>query len=158
MNNVVKIPRTKTPPVIKTASRATVRAIHRQRVSAALVGTATVALIGLSMHDLATGFVIATGMGTVKSAAMAFGIDFGYVAAEIAKLFSRGDAARKIKWWANAVIGGTMAWSAVLNGAAWSADATGTWHYVAMALGASIPAMIFALSHIATTLWLDADR
>jgi len=157
MATIVKL-KTPTTPAPKPQTRAALRAMRRQRIAAALVGTATIGLIGLSLHDLACGMSIATGMSMVKSGAMAFGIDFGYVSAETAKMFARGDAFRKIRHWANGAIVGTMAWSAILNAAAWSSDAVGWWHYGSMALGASIPALIFTLSHIATTLWMDTDR
>jgi hypothetical protein len=49
-----------------------------------------------------------------------------------------------------------LAASAAMNGFAFAAHASGFLIYPAIGLGLAIPALIYALTKVAATLWIDA--
>jgi hypothetical protein len=120
----------------------------------AALGCASVAvvLLGLSLAHLSHGISMITHAAMWESVALAIGVDAGLVAAEAAQLVAGAAASRAIKRWAAAVITGTVAWSGLLNAAAFGANAEGLMLYVSCAFGAAIPMMIFALCRIAVGL------
>src|SRR5688572_12682716 len=129
------------------------RRLARQQMSAAAVAAVGAVLTVLSLHHLAHGIELLTGIPTWESVCMAIGIDLAFIALEIAMLAAATDRVRKeIGVYCKVTIAGTLAGSAALNSIAFSAAATGWWVYPAAALGIAVPALIYALSRVAFCL------
>jgi hypothetical protein len=123
---------------------------------AAGVGVVAVALTGLSLTHLATGISLVTGADGIEAGAMAVGIDVGFIALELAQI-SAGEAIRKaVSKWASPAIAGTLCGSAALNAMAFAAQANGpVMQGAAIALGVSVPLLVYAMTRVAAVLASD---
>jgi hypothetical protein len=119
------------------------------------VGFVAVVLTALSLTHLSCGIQITTGAAAWEGWSMAVGIDFGFVALEVAKIMSRDRTMRSIAGHLNVAIVGTLVGSAVLNAFAFAAAASGWLVYPAVALGLAIPGLIYCLTRIGATMWID---
>jgi len=86
---------------------------------------------------------------------MAVGIDLGFVALELAVLASPADKRAAVSCYATPAIVGSLAVSAAMNAFAFAAHADGLLIYPAAALGLAIPALIYSLTRVAATLWIE---
>lgn len=145
---VVKFPKksAKINPKVSSTHR---RQLKQNLLSGAAVCVAALTLTGLSLNHLAHGISIVTHASTVEGWAMAVGIDFGFVALEIAKITTIGEKETKeINQDANPTIVGMMIGSAVLNAFAFGSQAEGWMLYPAIVMGLVIPAMIYKLTQV----------
>ncbi len=145
---VVKFPKGKLKinPKVSSTHR---RQLKQNLLSGAAVCVAALTLTGLSLNHLAHGISIVTHASTVEGWAMAVGIDFGFVALEMAKITTFGEKETKeINKDANPTIVGMMVGSAVLNAFAFGAQAEGWMLYPAIIMGLAIPTMIYKLTKV----------
>jgi hypothetical protein len=113
-------------------------------------------LLALSLSHLAAGIALVTGAGPSDRWLMAIGIDLGFIALELAVLVAPADKRAAVVRYAAPSIVTTLAISAAMNGFAFAAHAEGFLSYPAIGLGLAIPALIYALTKVAATLWIDA--
>lgn len=107
-------------------------------------------LLGLSLSHLAHGTQLVTQCNTSDAWLMAIGIDAGFVALECAGL-AAPDLAKS--WWLKAPVAWCLAISAIMNAVAFTEHANGPLMITgAIALGVTIPAMIFAGTHLVAKL------
>lgn len=146
---VVKFPK-KVGKVVNPKVSSTHRSqLRQQLLSGAAVCFAALTLTGLSLNHLAHGISIVTHASTIEGWAMAIGIDFGFVALEMAKMSAIGEKhIKEINSEANPTIVGMMVGSAVLNAFAFGVQSEGWMLYPAIALGLAIPAMIYKLTKV----------
>jgi hypothetical protein len=111
-------------------------------------------LLALSLSHLAAGIALVTGAGPSDGWLMAVGIDAGFIALEFAVLVAPADKRAAVVRYASPAIVGTLAASAAMNGFAFAVHADGLLIYPAIGLGLAIPALVFALTKVAATLWL----
>jgi hypothetical protein len=109
-------------------------------------------LLALSLSHLATGIALVTGAGPSDGWLMAIGIDLGFIALELA---APADKRAAVMRYAAPAIVGTLAASATMNAFAFGAHADGFLIYPAVGLGLAIPALIYALTKVAATLWIE---
>ena len=83
-------------------------------------------------------------------------IDLGFIALELAVLAGPAYKRATVARYAAPAIVGTLAASAAMNGFAFAAYASGLLIYPAIGLGLAIPALIYTLTKVAATLWIDA--
>jgi hypothetical protein len=133
---------------------------HPQTMAAMATGTIAGIITALSLTHLAHGIQIVTHAPEWEAWAMAIGIDLGFIALEMALLCTPSDTTRQsVSRYANPAIIGTLATSAAMNAFTFSANLEGFLKIApAIVLGLAIPAMIYALTRITATLWLDADH
>jgi len=107
-------------------------------------------LLGLSLTHLAHGTQLVTQCDATQAYLMAVGIDAGFVALECAGL-AAPDLSKSL--WLKVPVGWCLAISAVMNAVAFSERADG-WLMTsgAIALGVTIPALIFAGTHLVAKL------
>jgi hypothetical protein len=144
----------KSPAAPKKAKKKPIMTLSRwQTAAAAGTGAAALSLMALSLAHLAEGIEIIFHAPAMESRQLAFGIDFSYIAAEFAKVVSPDAVRKKLRWWFSGLIGGTMAGSALLNAlaAAWYAEGL-VWVAAAAVLSGAVPGIIYALTHITTTM------
>jgi hypothetical protein len=135
------------------------RRMRRQLYAANSIGMVVITLTALSLTHLAHGIAICTGAPTWECAALAIGIDLGFISLEMSVLCASTDGVRRaIKKFANPAIIGTLVASAIMNALAFSETLHGIMMLPAIALGLAIPALIYALMRIAATLFLNYDR
>lgn len=153
IGNVVKLK----PPTAKPArSRATARKLRRQAAAAVGVGGVACVLTALSLNHLARGIGMVTGAAEWESWSMAAGIDLGFVSLELAQLVVTTETVRRaVRRYCQPAIAGTLAGSAALNALAFAAQSTGWMLAPAIAIGLAIPALVYALTRIGATLYLD---
>ena len=159
MSQVVQLNTTKTSTKAKAApSKRALKANRRQAMTATVLGGVAVALAALSLSDLAHGIALASpGSAGWQSWALAIGIDCGFIGTELVQL-TIGEKLRKaIGRYSQSLIAGTMIGSAVMNAAAFAASASGWQQCAAAALGIAIPGLIYVLTKIATTVWIDSQ-
>jgi hypothetical protein len=138
--------------VIKRKSTMT-RNTRKQYYAMTAVALVALTLTGLSLTHLTEGIAQVTGGNTWESAAMAVGIDAGFVALEIAQVIKLGDATRKVvDHYAKPAIMGTMVASALLNAFGFTAHATGMMVVPAALLGFAIPVLIYAMTRVAVAM------
>ena len=151
--------------VIKSSSRLNrqpkikpAKAVKNNYLNFAATGALAVAgiLLALSLSHLAAGIALVTGAGPSDGWLMAIGIDLGFIALELAVLAAPADKRAAVVRYAAPAIVGTLAASAAMNGFAFAAHAGGFLIYPAIGLGLAIPALIYALTKVAATLWIDA--
>lgn len=130
---------------------------HFQKRSAVAIGLVASVLTALSLSHLAHGIEIVTASPTWEAWAMAIGIDLSFVVLELAGLVRLADPVRKtIQKYLTPSIIGTLVGSAILNAFAFAAQASGTMMQVAaIVIGVAIPALIYALTRIGATLYID---
>jgi len=163
MSNVTSfktVPARKTSTVkTPTKSAAFRRRMRRQFYAANGIGFVVMTLTALSLTHLSHGIAICTGAPTWECAALAVGIDLGFISLEMSMLCASTDGVRRtIKKFANPAIIGTLVASAVMNALAFSEPQHGIMMLPAITLGLAIPALIYALMRIAATLFLNCDR
>ncbi len=140
--------------------KATVRRTPRVcRYAAAAVGSVGVGLLGVSLSHCTEAIGLLTGSGSVLSGAMAFGIDAGFVACELAALASHGtDAGRAVKPWTTAYIVATVLLSCLLNAYAFGLHAADGMQWASWLLGIVLPPLVYVLGRVAGSLWLATSR
>jgi hypothetical protein len=152
MSKVVKLQTATKPQKAKAAPRSR-KDLARQRATTLAVAGVAITLTGLSLSHLTTGIEQVTGGERLESLAMAIGIDLSFVALEVSQVLRLPDATAKlVRRFASPAIVGTMAASAALNAFGFAAHASGPMVYPAIALGAAIPALIYALTRVAVAL------
>lgn len=160
MSSVTKlvVPNGKKPSPAKAPSRQFRRKMQRQAASGVGIGVVAVALTALSLSHLAHGIEIVTGSATWESWAMAIGIDVGFIAMEIATLSCATEKlAKAIGRYTRPGIIGTMLGSAAMNAFAFAAAATGYMVAPAIVLGVAIPGLVYALTRVGTSLYIDCN-
>jgi hypothetical protein len=87
---------------------------------------------------------------------MAVGIDLGFVALELAQLSAATDQVRKqISRFTKPAIVGTLVGSAAMNAFAFGSQASGWMLAPAVVMGVAIPALIYALTRVGASLYID---
>jgi hypothetical protein len=119
-----------------------------------MVGSVAVVLTGLSLTHLSHGITIVTQAPQWEAWAMAVGVDLLFVALEVGNLTCREQVRKMIKQWIVPATIGTVAGSAILNGFAFGAAASGWLVAPAVALGVAIPALIYASVRASAIMWL----
>jgi hypothetical protein len=153
--NVVKL---KTPVAKPGRSRAATRKLRRQAAAAVGVGGVACVLTALSLNHLARGIGMVTGAAEWEAWSMAAGIDLGFVSLELAQLVVTTETVRRaVRRYCQPAITGTLAGSAALNALAFSAQSAGWMLAPAIAMGLAIPALVYALTRIGATLYLDCS-
>jgi hypothetical protein len=148
----------KTPATKPTRSRAATRKLHRQAAAAVAVGGVACVLTALSLNHLAHGIGMVTGAAKWEAWSMAAGIDLGFVTLELAQLVVTTEAVRRaVRRYCQPAITGTLAGSAALNALAFAAQSAGWMLAPAIAMGLAIPALVYALTRIGATLYLDCS-
>ena len=126
------------------------RRIARQTGAAVAVAVVAIVLTGLSLSHLAHGIHLVTLAPAWEAWSMAIGIDLGFIALEIAQLCAATPVVRRdVSRFSKPAILGTLLISAVLNGLAFGAQASGWMIVPAAGLGVAVPALIYALSRVA---------
>jgi hypothetical protein len=129
------------------------RRLRRQGWAAVFTASLVVVLTALSLEHLANGIVLITRAPLWEAWAMAIGIDLGFLAFECGTLCAATPKVREeVERFARPAIAGTLIVSALLNAAAFGAQAEGLLVYLALPFGLVIPAMIYAASRVAFTL------
>jgi hypothetical protein len=125
--------------------RASKAAIFRRHAPAGGLGIVILVLLYLSLNHLAHGIQVVTLCDGWEGLCMAVGLDLLIVALEIALVVTAGTkAARPVARFANPALITAFAWSAGLNGFAFSANQdVVAWKAVAAVLGVSIPILIY---------------
>jgi hypothetical protein len=144
-------------PHNRRASRA---AIFRRHAPAAGLGLVILVLLYLSLNHLARGVQIVTLCEHWEGIAMAIGLDLLIVALEVAMVVTAGTkAARPVARFANPALVTAFAWSAGLNGFAFSANQDAiTWKAVAALLGVSIPILIYLGTRTWAAMTIETRR
>jgi len=133
--------------------------LRRQAFSAAGIGAVAAVLTALSLDHLAQGVSLITGAHGWQPWAMASGVDLAYVGLEVAGLCATDRAANRIAKLRTWSLMATMGGSALLNALAFATNATTVPYQIGAAiLGLAIPALVFVLTQIAATLYLDCSR
>lgn len=166
--NVLTIPKPKRParpvatvpaaPAVR--SKAWLRKTARQRGAAYSIAAVAVVLMGLSLSHLASGVQTLTHGDDWHAWAMAVGIDAGFIGLELGQLCVTTETMRKVvAKWAEPTIIGTLIVSAIMNAYAFaSASDNFMVACAAIALGISIPALIYVLTRVSVALWLDTQK
>jgi hypothetical protein len=166
MSNVADFPTTTRKPLRKSRavpmghSLSHRRKIARQRVASYGVGAVALALTALSLSHLATGIQRLTGCDTISAWAMASGIDLAFISLELAMISIVTESLRRqVARFAVPAVNGTLLVSASTNAFVFAALAT-TWPFMAAAslLGISIPALIYVLTRVSVSMWIDCHR
>lgn len=160
----LKAPRKATKATVK--SKVVVRykriKLTAPQVGSMAVGTAAVALMGLSIVHIAEAIATVTPLGRTLSFMFAVGIDFGMVAQETGELLGHGTARQKrIEWWTRAGVGISVALSMALNGYVNYLHMKGKDNaeiILAVALGIIIPGLVYMLGKSAAHLWLADEK
>jgi hypothetical protein len=138
------------PARVKGKGKGRKRWTPQQYVAAAVGGVGTTVL-ALSVWECTSALSQLTGMPAALSGMLATGIDAGMVAAEMAAVAS--PAGSESKRWAERYIGGAVALSVLLNATAAASHATGALVYLAAAVGACVPLLVYAAGRVAGALW-----
>jgi len=129
--------------------------MRRQRLGAGIVGAVAGVLTALSLAHLAHGICVVTGASTWECWSMAIGIDLGFVALEVSNLTSGEVARKKVERWVRWATAGTLLGSAALNALAFGAQSEGMMVWPAALIGFAIPALIYVMTRVGTTVWLS---
>lgn len=157
MTNVVSLPKPKTTP--RPASRKAKRKLHHNMMTASAIGGVAMVLTGLSLNHLASGIASLTHCQGTQSWAMAVGVDIAFVSLELAQLTITDKLRTKLKNYFRPAIIGTLAWSAVLNAMAFANGTSGIIEQgLSIALGLSIPALVYVLTKIGGQMYLDMNH
>ena len=135
------------PSVSRKPRRASLRG--RQRLALA-VGAVGVAVLALSLWHCTTALAALTGSPLFLASLLAIGIDAGMVVAELAHIIADGAAAL----WAARYVASAVALSVGLNAFA-SAQHAERWPWLAAAVGAAVPLLVYMLARVAGHLWRD---
>lgn len=144
----------------KPLSRAARLRLRRQRLAAVGLGAVAVTLTALSLSHLAHGIAIVTHAQPWEAWAMAVGIDLGFVALELSQIATTTDKLRAaVARYTRPAIFGTLAGSAVMNAFAFASHTTDVWMTTAaVVMGVAIPALIYCLTRIGATLFIDGSK
>jgi hypothetical protein len=154
-SNVTKLHATPTKKVLQHVTRKSRHAKH-QLLTATAIGVVAVTLTALSLNHLASGIEEITGASSLQAWAMAIGVDCAFVACELAQLTISEKLRAKLAHLFRPAIIGTLTWSAVLNALAFASHANSPVRLgVAIALGVSIPALVYILTKIGGLIYLD---
>lgn len=153
MTNVVSLP--KPTPRVRAASKRRHKTDY-QLATATAIGLCAATVTGLSLNHLASGIDALTHSGAAQSWAMAVAVDCGFVSLELAQLTISDKLRAKLAMYFRPAVIGTLAWSAGLNALAFAGQAESVAAQVAgVALGLSIPALIYVLTKIGAGMYLD---
>jgi hypothetical protein len=132
----------------------------RRHAPAGGLGLVILVLLYLSLNHLARGIAVVTLCQDWEGYAMAVGLDLLIVALEVAMVVTAGTkASRPVARFANPALLTAFAWSAGLNGFAFSANQTElTWKAVAAVLGVSIPVLIYLGTRTWAALTIESRR
>ena len=133
---------------------------RRQRAASYAIGAVGLTLTALSLSHLAAGVQVLTHSDTWHAWAMATGIDLGFVGLEVGQLCVTTDKLRAtVARFAKPAIIGTLIASAGMNAYAFASECA-SWPFMAaaVALGVSIPAMVYVLTRVSMAMWLDGQR
>jgi len=159
--NVVALPTTTKPTKSRArgVSRKTIR-LRRQRLAAVGLGFVAATLTALSLSHLAHGIQIVTGTDQAWEAwAMAIGVDLGFVALELAQIaITTKTLEKRVARYTKPAIAGTIIGSALMNAFAFAAQASGYMAVAAVALGVAIPTLVYALTRIGATMYIDGSN
>ena len=158
-SNVATLPFAKPVKPAKAQTRHAKHALRNQLSTATAIGAVALTLTALSLNHLASGIATMTHCPSWQSWAMAIGVDCAFVTLEVAQL-TIGDKLRaKLASLFRPAIVGTLAWSAGLNALAFAGETTSPiMQGAAIALGLSIPALVYALTKIGAAMYLDSSR
>lgn len=127
-----------------------VKATAPRKLAAYGIITVDTGLLGLSLSHLAHGTQLVTQCGTTDAWLMALGIDAGFVALEVAGL-AAPDLSKS--YWLKAPVAWCLGISAIMNAVAFTEHANGLPMQVgAIMLGVTIPALIYAGTHLVAKL------
>lgn len=144
-----------TPRNAKASRKAKAKA-RNQLFTASAIGAVAVTLTGLSLNHLASGIETMTHCPAWQSWAMAIGVDVAFVSLELAQLTITDKLRHKLRNYFRPAIIGTLAWSAVLNAMAFAGQADSPlMQGLCIALGLSIPALVYGLTKIGAAMYLD---
>lgn len=146
--------RRRTRPEIRQSKREAV-ATKQQGIAAGVCGSVAAVLTALTLTHSAAGTGIMTNAPVWECWAMAGGLDLGFVALEAAKVLGRKSSLEEVNGLLNTAIIGTLTASAIMNAFAFAHQATDWMVYPAMALGISIPALIYCLTRVGCKLWIE---
>lgn len=161
----IKQPKRRAQPATPNAapvarSKAWLRKMARQRGAAYGIGSVAIVLMGLSLSHLASGVHALTHGDDWHAWAMAVGIDAGFIGLELGQLcVSTETVRRNVAKWAEPTIIGTLFVSAIMNAYAFASQ-SGDFIVMcaAVALGISIPTLIYVLTRVSVALWLDTQK
>lgn len=157
MTNVVSLP--KPMPKPRAVSRKAKHRVNAQLFTATAIGLCATVVTGLSLNHLASGIDQLTHSGAYQSWAMAVAVDCGFVSLELAQLTISDKLRAKLSSYFRPAVIGTLAWSAALNAMAFAGEASNVAAQAAgVALGLSIPALIYLLTKIGAGMYLDMHR
>lgn len=158
MTNVAKFPATAMPKP-RAVSRAKRKAMNYQLMTASAIGLCATTVTALSLNHLATGIETITHCPAWQGWAMAMAVDCGFVSLELSQLTISDKLRTKLASYFRPAVIGTLAWSAALNALAFAGDASGLpGQVMGVALGLSIPALIYVLTKIGAGMYLDCQR
>lgn len=151
-------PSSRQQPKQKSSNKNNLR-IRQQALAGTAICTVALTLTGLSLTHLSHGIEIVTHAPAWECWAMALGIDTGFVALEVANMAAATDKTRKLigRWTVPAILG-TLAASAGLNALAFAWQADGWMQLPAAALGIAIPALVYALTRVGASMWLEQRK
>jgi hypothetical protein len=132
----------------------------RKHAPAAFLGLVVIVLLYLSLNHLARGIEVVTLCQAWEGLAMAVGLDLLIVGLEVAMVVTAGTKASKpVARFANPALLTAFAWSAGLNGFAFSANQEAVmWKAVAAVLGVSIPVLIYLGTRTWAALTIESRR
>lgn len=156
MNEVIKLKPPVRKPVKPCRSRkprslwSKVKSTSPRKLAAYGIIGVDAGLLGLSLNHLAHGTELVTSCQPWEAYLMATGIDAGFVALEVAGLTAT-DLARSL--WLKAPVAWCLGISAIMNAVAFTEQAHGLPMQIgAIMLGVTIPALIFAGTHLVAKL------
>ena len=128
-----------------------------QKRAAYAIAAVAATLTALSLNDLAAGTQLVTGVAPWQAWAFAVGIDLGFIGLEVAHVIVPNPATavrRAFKTFAVPTTIGTLAISAAMNASQFAQHAAPyslVW-FAAVGMGVAIPALIYSLTRVSTTL------
>ena len=163
--NIIPAPTTHRDPTRRPrpqnrSRRASKATILRRHTPAAGLGLVILVLLYLSLNHLARGIQVVTLCEHWEGIAMAMGLDLLIVGLEVAMVVTAGTkAARPVARFANPALITAFAWSAGLNGFAFSENQDAViWKAVAAVLGVSIPILIYLGTRTWAALTIESRR
>jgi len=143
----------------RAIAKASAKEIQAQMWSAGALGGIAAVITGLSLSHLAHGITIVSGTDGWQSWAMAVGIDLGMIVTEIATLTAGERVRRETRWYAMAMIAGTLTLSAAMNAFGFASQASMLPFQIAgVVFGLAVPAAIYVLMRQAAAHYLDAHK
>lgn len=147
------------PKATKPQSRRATRQQYRQRMAAVGLGAVAATLTGLSLSHLAHGIELISHGPAWEGWATAIGVDLGFVSLELSQIATNDKGRAKVSHWVKPTVIGLLTASALMNAFAFASGAS---NYITMAAGAAwgvaIPLLVYALTRIGATLYLDANK